>query len=91
MLGVLPGSFPPVPDPVELDHWVWLRSTEAGWWTSHVSVGDQVSAGTVIGTVSALNGSAVEEIIVPESGVPLFLTTSPAVAKDGLLLGLGVQ
>jgi predicted deacylase len=91
MLGVLPNSLPPAPAPVELDHWVWPRATEAGWWTPHVCAGDHVLAGTVIGTVSALDGSAVEEIIVPESGVLLFLTTSPAVAKDGLLLGLGVQ
>jgi hypothetical protein len=32
-----------------------------------------------------------EEIRAPSDGVVLFLTTSPAVADDGLLLGLGAD
>jgi hypothetical protein len=33
----------------------------------------------------------IERIPAPEDGVVLFLTTSPAVAADGLLLGLGAD
>jgi predicted deacylase len=91
MLGVLPASFAPVPDPVEFSHWVWLRATHAGWWSSNVNVGDSVKAGSTIGTVRALEGDALEEVVAPEDGFPLFLTTSPAVADDGLLLGLAVR
>jgi hypothetical protein len=35
-----------------------------------------------------LDGASLEEVTAPEAGVPLFLTSSPAVAQDGLLLGL---
>jgi hypothetical protein len=32
-----------------------------------------------------------EEIRAPRDGVVLFITTSPAVSDDGLLLGLGTN
>ena len=32
-----------------------------------------------------------EEVVAPRDGVILFITTSPAVAADGLLLGLGAD
>lgn len=90
-LGVLPASFPAPPQAVELSHWVWLRAAQAGWWSARVHAGDHVAAGSVIGTVRALEGDAVEEIVTPEAGVPLFVTTSPAVAADGLLIGIGIR
>jgi uncharacterized protein len=90
-LGVLPATFPDAPAPVEIHHWVWLRSRTAGWWSSRVDVGQWVEANEIIGTVRSLDGANYEEIIAPEAGVPLFLTTSPAVAVEGLLLGLGVR
>jgi len=91
MLGVLPASFAPPRAPVEISHWLWLRSTRGGWWTSNVRVGDAVRAGSVLGTVRALDSDEVEEVVAPEDGFPLFLTTSPAVAADGLLLGLAAR
>jgi predicted deacylase len=90
-LGVLPATFPDVAPPVEIHHWVWLRSQTSGWWSSRVDVGQWVDANEVIGTVRSLDGAHYEEIVAPEAGVPLFLTTSPAVVADGLLLGLGVR
>jgi hypothetical protein len=32
-----------------------------------------------------------EEIVAPADGVVIFMTSSPAVATDGLLLGLGAS
>ena len=44
----------------------------------------------MVGTVSSLDGSQLHETITaPADGVIIFLTSSPAVADDGLLLGLG--
>ena len=91
MLDVLPASFDPVPNPVEFSRWVWLRAEHAGWWSSNVHVGDSVTAGSLLGTVRSLDGDARDEVVAPEAGFPLFLTTSPAVADDGLLLGLAVR
>jgi hypothetical protein len=49
-----------------------------------------VARGQVLGTGSSLDGaSLLQTITAPAAGVPLFITSSPAVAADGLLLGLG--
>jgi hypothetical protein len=78
--------------PAELNRFLWLRSGQAGWWAPSAGPGDHVSAGQVIGTVSALDGSQVlETVTAAADGVIIFLTSSPAVAADGLLLGLGAR
>ncbi|MGZ4435863.1 MAG: hypothetical protein ACXVW7_19915 [Trebonia sp.] len=52
--------------------------------------GAEVSPGQVLGTVSTVDGGTVlETFTAPAGGVILFVTNSPAVAADGLLLGLG--
>jgi uncharacterized protein len=73
---------------VEHDGWQWLRTPVAGWWEPAVPTGTPVDAGDLLGTVSELLGDVVQEVRAPEPGVLLFLTTSPAVTADGLLLGL---
>jgi uncharacterized protein len=82
----------PAPAPVYLDSWIWPRTPSAGWWAPAVRVGEAVTAGQLLGTVSTLDGAAVlETFTAPRDGVILFLTSSPAVAADGLLLGLGTS
>ena len=81
------GTTAPTP-PVEHDGWVWLRTTTAGWWEPAVAVGTDVDAGDLLGTVSDLLGDNRTEIRAPEAGGPLFVTSSPAVTADGLLMGL---
>jgi predicted deacylase len=76
------------PPPVEHDGWVWLRTSTAGWWEPAVAAGTDVDAGDLLGTVSGLLGDGRTEIRAPEAGVPLFVTSSPAVTADGLLMGL---
>jgi predicted deacylase len=56
-----------------------------------VKVGDEVGAGGLLGCVRDLWGDVREEIHAPAAGVVLFLTSSPAVAADGLLLGFGAE
>jgi len=74
----------------QLSRFLWLRCRNAGWWEPTVAAGQTVTAGQVIGTVSTLDGAGLlEEIVAPADGVIIFLTSSPAVAADGLLLGLG--
>jgi predicted deacylase len=89
-LGMLPESGVPGVGPQHLvDRFLWLRSAGDGWWEPAVRAGDVVSAGTTLGVVKTLFGDVIEEVVAPEEGVVLFLTSSPAVAADGLLLGLG--
>jgi predicted deacylase len=92
VLGMLPGEpRPPREDQRAVGRFVWLRSTAAGWWEPAVRVGEEVAESALLGTVKDLYGDVVEEILAPAAGVPLFITSSPAVATDGLLLGLGAD
>ena len=80
------------PAQTHLSRFIWLRCTRAGWWSPAVGAGDRVAAGDVIGTVGSLDGSELfETITAPADGVIIFLTSSPAVSDDGLLLGLGAS
>jgi predicted deacylase len=91
-LEMLPGPpQPPRPDLRSVGSFVWLRCANAGWWDAAVGSGDEVSEGQVLGRVRNLWGDVLEEIHAPNDGVILFITTSPAVADDGLLLGLGTD
>lgn len=56
---------------------------------SAAHAGDHVREGDLLGPVSDLFGDELERVVAPEDGVPLFVTSSPAIAADGLLLGLG--
>ena len=91
-LGMLPGEpRPPREDLRTVGRFVWLRSTAEGWWEPAVSVGADVAESALLGTVKNLYGDVIEEIRAPDDGVPLFITSSPAVAANGLLLGLGAD
>jgi predicted deacylase len=82
---------PPRADMRTVGRFVWLRSKDEGWWEPDVSAGDEFRAGSSLGTMRNLFGDDTERIAAPEEGVVLFVTTSPSVAADGLLLGLGVN
>src|SRR5215467_11028907 len=82
----------PAAAPVRLGRFLWLRSVSEGWWEPSVRPGERVAEGQVLGTVSSLDGAQVlQSVTAPAPGVPMFITSSPAVAADGLLLGLGAQ
>jgi uncharacterized protein len=87
-LGLLDGDPSPTPSPSEHQGWHWIRTPVGGWWAPAVAVGAPVAEGDLVGTVSDLSGELLYEVRSPAAGVPLFLTTSPAVLADGLLLGL---
>jgi predicted deacylase len=93
VLGMTDGpAAAPAAAPARLDRFLWLRSTSEGWWEPGVRPGDQVTAGQVLGTVSSLDGAQVlQTVTAPAPGVPMFITSSPAVAGGGLLLGLGAR
>jgi predicted deacylase len=91
-LGLLPGEPDPPAAPLQrVGRFDWLRCARAGWWAPSVAVGDEVAAGERLGEVRDLWGDVHEEIRATADGVVLFLTTSPAVGDDGLLLGLGAE
>jgi uncharacterized protein len=87
-LRLLPGDAVAFDRPVEHDGWIWMRTTDAGWWQPAVATGTLVAEGDLLGTVSPVVGGTPTRITAPAAGVPLFITSSPAVCADGLLLGL---
>jgi uncharacterized protein len=87
-LGLLAGAPNRTARPSEHEGWHWLRTPVAGWWEPVVSVGQPVAAGELIGVVSEVLGDGRREVHAPEEGVPLFVTSSPAVEADGLLMGI---
>jgi len=77
---------------VYLKRFLWLRCRDEGWWEPTAWVGDAVTEGQVIGTVSSIDGTqTLETITAPADGVLMFITSSPAVAAHGLLLGLAAR
>jgi len=95
VLAVLGMTSDPAPDgeaPVYLGRFLWLRAAREGWWEPVVRPGQRVAAGQALGTVSSLDGAQVlQSVTAPAPGVPMFITSSPAVAASGLLLGLGAD
>lgn len=90
--GAADGYRAPAESPTVLSRFIWLRCDDAGWWQPVVRPGEQVAEGQLLGTVSTLDGAEVlQTITAPAAGVPMFITSSPAVEADGLLLGLGAS
>ena len=69
----------------------WLYTKSTGVWYPKVAQGHAVREGEQIGTVGDLFGDTLEEITSPVNGVVLFLTISPSVLENGLLMGIGVE
>jgi uncharacterized protein len=87
-----PPGAAPAGAPVHLGRFLWLRAASEGWWEPAVRPGEQVAEGQALGTVSSLDGAEVlQSVTAPAPGVPMFITSSPAVASGGLLLGLGAR
>jgi uncharacterized protein len=89
-LKMLDGEPEQLPAPVEHDSWIWLTTEAEGWWQPAVRTGQDVAAGDLLGTVAPVLGGEPAEVRAPEAGVPLFITSSPAVVAGGLLMGLAL-
>jgi uncharacterized protein len=90
-LGMLQGESQTQPQVTVLSAFEWLYSQHAGMFYSRVAVDDEVAEGEVVGAVNSLFGEQLEEARSPVSGRVLFLTTSPSVSSNGLLMGIGVS
>jgi predicted deacylase len=91
LLGLTSGEPEQLPAPVEHDSWVWLTTESGGWWQPAVDTGDDVAEGDLLGTVAPILGGEPAEVRAPAAGVPLFITSSPAVRSEGLLMGLALS
>jgi hypothetical protein len=89
-LGLLPEAPTPAVETTLFRRFLWLYSPSAGWWEPSVRVGDAVERGAVLGSVRDLLGVELAQVEAPDEGVVLFATSVPAVAEQGILMGLGV-
>ena len=88
-LGMLPYDVERPPRQLEHDRgWSWIYSPVGGWWQPLVDLGRPVDKGEVLGRVSNLFGDVLHEVKALDAGIPMIITTSPAVAADGLLMAL---
>lgn len=88
-LGALRGPVRPMPPARRFDSFVWPRSRNAGFFKPMVRVGNQVKAGTILGTINDFFGEIIETAVSEIDGQVLFLVVSPAIAHDGLICGIG--
>lgn len=88
-IGALDGAPEPVAPPRVVNSFDWLRSPDEGIFRSCVRVGQRVAAGDVVGELVDLVGEPLATVKASVSGVVLFVVTSPAMKKDGLLMAIG--
>jgi len=88
-VGALEGVAERVDPPTVVDSFDWVRSAHEGIFRPRVRVGDRVSKGASLGEIVDLLGEPLGSVTAPVAGVVLFIVTSPAIKKDGLLLAVG--
>jgi len=88
-LGMVDGQSDEVASLVEIDRFTWLTSPAEGMWYPAVRVGETVREGQAIGRIGDLFGDTQAELTAPHDGDVLFITSAPAMRRDGLLLAVG--
>ena len=88
-IGVLAGGPERVPPTTVLRSFDWLRSPVEGIFHPAVRIEQRVTKGERVGELIDLVGEPLAEVHAPSTGIVLFLVTSPAIKKDGLLLAVG--
>lgn len=88
-IGSLAGDPERVTPPTIVESFDWVRSPHEGIFHPSVRVGDRVRRGQAVGEMVDLLGERLAEVLAPVGGVVLFIVTSPAIKKEGLLLAIG--
>jgi predicted deacylase len=90
-LDMIPGSARNMPPPRRFEKFAWVRTKGPGFFRQTVKVGQEVAAGQTLGNLVDFFGRTLEEIKTPDKGQILFMVVSPAMAKNGLICGIGVE
>lgn len=80
--------------PRSLHHYsnfIWLNSPAKGVFYSFIKVGDFIKEHQILGCIEDYFGNHLVEISAPVDGKVLFLTTSPAMDHNGLIMGIGAR
>jgi predicted deacylase len=88
-VGAISGRPGRVDPPTVVKSFEWLRSPVEGIFHSHVRVDQVVKPRDLVGDLTDLVGDPLAALTAPVGGVVLFIVTSPAIKKGGLLIGIG--
>jgi uncharacterized protein len=88
-IGVLTGRPEQVKPPTVVKSFEWLRAPVEGFFHSHVRVDQMVKPRDLLGDMTDLVGEPLAAMTAPVGGVVLFIVTSPAIKKNGLVLAIG--
>ena len=88
-IGALDGEPARVPPTTILRSFDWLRAPIEGIFHPLVRIEQRVTKGERVGELIDLVGEPLAEVHAPSTGIVLFIITSPAIKKDGLLLAVG--
>ena len=88
-IGALDGEPERVPPTTILKSFDWLRAPVEGIFHPSVRIEQRVTMGQRVGELIDLVGEPLAEVHAPSTGIVLFIITSPAIKKDGLLLAVG--
>ena len=80
-----------MPAPRRFEKFNWVRTQGAGFFRAEVKVGEEIRAGQTLGKLVDFFGQTQEEIKAPDKGEILFMVVSPAMSKEGLICGIGVE
>lgn len=87
--GVLEGEPEKFEDIVEYRNFVWLYTPVKGIFYCDVKIAQEIKKDQVVGHMEDYFGTFLMDIQAPVDGKILFLTTSPAMQRDGLIMGIG--
>jgi predicted deacylase len=90
-LDMIPGSPRNTPPPRLFEKFTWVRTKAPGFFRQTVKVGQEVEAGQSLGSLVDFFGQTIEDVVTPDRGQVLFMVVSPAMAKGGLVCGIGVE
>ena len=88
-IGAHDGEPEHMPPTTVLASFDWLRAPVEGIFHPSVRVEQRVTKGERVGELVDLVGDPLAEVQAPSTGIVLFIITSPAIKKDGLLLAVG--
>jgi uncharacterized protein len=90
-LGVLPGGARPTPPARHFAKIAAFFAPQAGYFKASAKLGDEVAIGQSLGRLSDFFGATLAEVTAPAAGKLLYLIVNPAIAKGGILGGIGVD
>ena len=88
-VGVLDGQPEKYDNITEYRNFVWLYTPVKGIYYCSVHAGEEITEGQDLGPVEDYFGNHLADIKAPATGKILFLTTSPAMKENGLIMGIG--